>query len=403
MLVHWIWLATRQGLSKQALYELIRQCGDPEAVYRASEEALRTVPGVTNKGLASVKEKALEPSYEILNHCRENEIHLLTLEDEKYPRRLRGIQDPPILLFYRGSLPNWEAQPVIGAVGTRHCSQYGIRSGQRLGEQLTLCGGCVVSGMAEGIDTAVLRGVLAAKGSPVIFLAGGVDVIYPAENRSLYQEILTCGGCVLSEQPPGVKPSRWRFPVRNRLISGISNAVLVVEAPEKSGALITARHALNQGRQVYVVPGPIDVESCQGTNALLKTGAQIAQNGWDILVSCQDRYPGLRDRTKEAAGTLIFGVEPAAAEKKTVRKSSNEKKVIDNGRKQPYIDVEKKAAVRSPAEQAIVSQLLSGPRLTDAVIYECGLSKSEALAAMTMLELQGVVHRLPGNLMALNE
>ena len=403
MLVHWIWLATRQGLSKQVLYELVRQFGNPEEVYRASEEALRAVSDISPKGLASLQEKTLQNSEKILDHCREHEIQLLTLSDENYPQRLLGICDPPILLFYRGSLPDWEAQPIIGAVGTRNCSQYGLRSAQRLGQQLSLCGGCVASGMAEGIDTAVLRGVLAAKGSPVIFLAGGVDVIYPAENRSLYQEILDVGGCVLSEQPPGVKHGRWLFPIRNRLISGISNGVLVVEAPEKSGALITARHALKQGRQVYAVPGLIDEESCQGSNGLLKTGGQMAQSGWDILQPYQDRYPGLRDRTKETTAAPISGDEPVASVKKTVRKRSNEKKVIDNGRNQPYIDVEKKAAVRTPAEQAIVAQLLSGPRLTDAVIYECGLSKSEALAAMTMLEIRGVVHRLPGNLMALNE
>ena len=403
MLVHWIWLATRQGLNKQAQYELIRRFGDPEEVYRTSEADLRAVSGMSAKGLASLKEKSLDQAKGILHHCRQNDIYLLTLEDELYPQRLRGIYDPPILLFYRGRLPDWEAQPIIGAVGTRYCSQYGIRSGQRLGQQLTHCGGCVASGIAEGIDAAILSGVLAAKGSPVVFLAGGVDVIYPAENRGLYQEILSCGGCIISEQPPGVKPVKWLFPIRNRLISGISNAVLVVEAPEQSGALITARHAMEQGREVYAVPGPIDAESCQGSNGLLKNGAQIAQSGWDILESYQDRYEGLQDRTKDCTTVRDPGVASLVHRKKTARKPSKVKKVIDNGSKPPYIDVEKKAAVRSPEEQAIVSQLLSGPRLTDAVINECGLSKGEALAAMTMLEIQGVLRRLPGNLMALNE
>lgn len=403
MLVHWIWLATRQGLSKHTSYELVQRFGDPEEVYRATEEKLRAVPGMPPKGLASLNEKSLDRSREILHHCRQNAIHLLTLKDMGYPRRLLGIYDPPILLFYRGSLPDWEAQPIIGAVGTRYCSQYGIRSGQRLGEQLSRCGGCVASGIAEGIDTAILSGVLAAKGLPVVFLAGGVDVIYPAENRGLYQEILNCGGCVISEQPPGVKPVKWLFPVRNRLISGISNAVLVVEAPERSGALITARHAMEQGREVYVVPGPIDAESCQGSNALLKTGAQMAQSGWDILEPYQDLYQDLQDRTKETVSAPIPGVVPATPKEKTARKPSKEKKVIDNSSKPPYIDVEKNAAARSPGEQAIVRQLLSGPRLTDAVINECGIPKGEALAAMTMLEIQGVLRRLPGNLVALNE
>ena len=403
MLVHWIWLATRQGLNKITQYELVQRFGDPEEVHRASEEAFRGITGLTPKGLASLKEKSLDQSRGILTHCRQNEIQLLTIKDDGYPQRLRGTYDPPILLFYRGSLPNWEAQPFIGAVGTRSCSQYGIRSGQRLGEQLTHCGGCVASGIAEGVDAAILRGVLAAKGAPVVFLAGGVDVIYPAENRSLYHEILNCGGCILSEQPPGVKPVKWLFPVRNRLISGISNAVLVVEAPEQSGALITARHAMEQGREVFVVPGLIDAESCQGSNALLKNGAQIAQSGWDILEPFQDHFECLQNRIKDCTGNPNHGANTIVHHEKTARKPSKEKKVIDNSSKPPYIDVEKNAAVRTPAERAIVSRLLSGPRLTDAVINECGLSKSEALAVMTMLEIQGVVRRLPGNLIALNE
>ena len=387
MLEHWIWLATRQGLNKRKQYEFLQRFGDPEAIYHASGE----LPP------ASFADKSLEEAHNILNRCREKDIHPLTLGDERYPKRLRSIYDPPVLLYYRGSLPDWEAQPIIGAVGTRSCSEYGIRSGEKLGYELTRCGGCVVSGMAEGIDTAILTGILKAEGTPVIFLASGVDVIYPAENRSLYNEILSRGGCVLSEQPPETKPFRGHFPIRNRLISGISNAVLVVEAPGKSGALITARHAMEQGREVYAVPGPIDSETCKGSNALLKEGARIAQSGWDILESYAGRYEGIQDRTAAPKTDKDFTL----SREKTAHFRSKEKKVIDNRGKPPYIDVEKKPG--SPQEQAIVAQLLNGPRLTDAVINECGLPKGEALAVMTMLEIRGVLRRLPGNLIAINE
>lgn len=403
MLVHWIWLATRQGLNKRTQYELIQRFGDPEELFRASKESLMTVPGMTRKAMTSLKEQSLDEAREILSLCRQKDIHLLTFGDAGYPRRLLGVYDPPILLYYRGKLPDWEARPIIGAVGTRKCSEYGIRSAKKLGYQLARCGGSVVSGMAEGIDAAILSGVLGAEGVPAIFLAGGVDVIYPVENRGLYNEILSHGGCVLSEQPPGTKPYRGYFPVRNRLISGISNAVLVVEAPEQSGALITARHAMEQGREIYAVPGPIDSETCKGSNALLKDGAQIAQSGWDILESYEGCYEGLQDRTGDLPTDLKSDANSVSHCEKAAHFPSKEKKGIDNSGKPPYIDVEKKPAVRTNQEQRIVDQLRSGPRLTDAVINECGLPKAEALAVMTMLEINGVLRRLPGNLMALNE
>lgn len=386
MLEYWIWLATRQGLNKRKQYELLQRFGDPEAVYRSFAQA-----------------EDLQQAQQILNRCHEQGIGLLTLEDPRYPQRLKGIYEPPLLLYYRGSLPDWEAKPVIGAVGTRRCSQYGLRCAHRMAQQLTLCGATVVSGMAEGIDTGVLNGALAAGGAPAVFLAGGVDMIYPAGNRGLYQQILNCGGCILSEQPPGVGHAKWLFPLRNRLISGISNGLLVVEAPEKSGALITARHAIEQGRAVFAVPGPIDAQSCSGSNALLQEGARIAQSGWDLLRDYQDQFEGLADRTESSGNILKNPVEMPLFQRKTSQYQPKVKKTIDKESKQLYSDLDKKPAAGTPQEQAIMDQLLSGPKLTDEVINDCALPKGEALAVMTLLEIKGAIRRLPGNLLALNE
>ena len=386
MLEYWIWLATRQGLNKRKQYELLQRFGDPEAVYRSFAQA-----------------EDLQQAQQILNRCREQGIWLLTLEDPRYPQRLKGIYEPPLVLYYRGSLPDWEAKPVIGAVGTRRCSHYGLRCAHRMAQQLTLCGATVVSGMAEGIDTGVLNGALAAGGAPAVFLAGGVDMIYPAGNRGLYQQILNCGGCILSEQPPGVGHAKWLFPLRNRLISGISNGLLVVEAPEKSGALITARHAMEQGRAVFAVPGPIDAQSCSGSNALLQEGARIAQSGWDLLRDYQDQFEGLADRTESSGNILKNPVEMPLFQRKTSQYQPKVKKTIDKESKQLYSDLDKKPAAGTPQEQAIMDQLLSGPKLTDEVINDCALPKGEALAVMTLLEIKGAIRRLPGNLLALNE
>jgi DNA processing protein len=386
MMEYWIWLATRQGLNKRKQYELLQRFGDPEAVYRSFAQA-----------------EDLKQAQQILNRCREQGIWLLTLEDPRYPQRLKGIYEPPLVLYYRGSLPDWEAKPVIGAVGTRSCSQYGLRCAHRMAQQLTLCGATVISGMAEGIDTGVLNGALAAGGAPAVFLAGGVDMIYPAGNRGLYQQILNCGGCILSEQPPGVGHAKWLFPLRNRLISGISNGLLVVEAPEKSGALITARHAIEQGRAVFAVPGPIDAQSCSGSNALLQEGARIAQSGWDLLRDYQDQFEGLADRTESSGNILKNPVEMPLFQRKTSQYQPKVKKTIDKESKQLYSDLDKKPAAGTPQEQAIMDQLLSGPKLTDEVINDCALPKGEALAVMTLLEIKGAIRRLPGNLLALNE
>ena len=388
MMEHWIWLTTRQGLNKKTKYQLIRSLGDPKQVYDASCHELQEV---TSKGMEALEEKDLTQAQQILAKCRNKGIKLLTIADPQYPQQLRGIWDPPLVLYYLGNLPDWNEKPVIGAVGTRSSSDYGLRAGEKLGYELSRGGAVVVSGMAEGVDAAVLKGVLSADGTPVVFLAGGVDVVYPVANSGLYRSVLT-QGCVLSEYPPGTKHQKWNFPQRNRLISGISQGVLVVEAPEKSGALITARHALEQGREVYGVPSPSDQSSGRGSNALLKNGATMAQEAWDILEHYQGSFRGLSKTCRN--------LEKQENASENLPKA---KKIIDNQGKQPYIDVEKKPAVHSPAEQAIIDQLCLGPRLTDEIINDCGLAKQEALAVMTMLEIRGLLRRLPGNLMTLNE
>ena len=391
MLVHWIWLATRQGLSERIKYELVHRYGDPEAVYQEPEPRL---PGISPAAAAALKDKALEQPRRILQECRQKGIGLLTLQDAAYPRRLKGIYDPPILLYYLGTLPDWEERPIIGAVGTRSCSDYGIRAGRKLGHQLLSCGGGIASGMAEGIDEAVLTGALDAGGTVAVFLAGGVDVVYPRQNRWLYDRILE-KGCILSEYPPGTGHMRWHFPVRNRLISGVSNGVLVVEAPEKSGALITARHAMEQGRDVFAVPGTIDSDSGQGSNQLIKDGAMIARSGWEILELYESVYPGVLHCNGERP--------PVEKAEKSLSRRIKEKKVIDNGENPPYSDVEKKPVEGTGQEQAILKQLLQGAKPADKVILDSGLPYGEALAAMTMLEIGGKLKRLPGNLLALNE
>ena len=243
MLLYWLWLANRPNVSDGVKCALMRQFSDPQDVYFASEEELRQVPGMTRQALEALKSRELEDGEKILEDCARLNIHVLTMKDHRYPRRLRGIYDAPLLLYYKGTLPEVDALASIGVVGTRKPSVYGLQMAQRMGAALADRGALVVSGLAKGIDGAAMMGALNQGVAAVGVLGCGADVVYPKSNRELFLQT-ECQGCILTEYAPGTPPHAWNFPRRNRIISGLSCGVVVVEAPEKSGALLTARMAL---------------------------------------------------------------------------------------------------------------------------------------------------------------
>ena len=409
MLVHWIWLSSRKELKERESVAVLRSFGDPESVYRATQQDYVGIPGITAKAITALMDKSLEESQKILRICAEKEIRVLTWQDAAYPSRLKGIIDPPLVLYYKGLLPNMEGKPLIGAVGTRSYSDYGMHMARQLGYQLSRGGILVVSGMADGIDAGVIGGALAAGGTTVGILGCGVDVVYPTSNHELYEGVLR-NGCLISEFPPGTRPYKWNFPKRNRLISGISNGVLVVEAPERSGALITARMAAEQGRDLFAVPGNADSPSCQGSNRLLRDGAFLVHNGEDILEYYRYQYPQLHTASMDADAEkalekMSVNTPPRKPRvvKKVTKTAQQEKKVIDNPAKQLYIDVDKIQPALTEQEKAIATQLTQGPLLTDEAVQRAGLSAAKAMSLLTMLEIKGVIRRLPGNLIALQE
>ena len=410
MIVHWIWLATRH-FSDRVKVELLHHFQDPETVYFADPELYRQVEDLTEEGLESLKDKDLSEANGILDDCHREELQILTYRDAAYPARLKNISDPPLVFYYKGRLPDFDGQPLIGVVGTRSASPYGLTAAKRLGYQIAACGGTVVSGMAYGIDGMAMRGALTAGGTVVGILGCGAEQIYPVSNRALFADTEKYG-CILSEFPPGTPPLARNFPRRNRIISGLSCGVLVVEAPEKSGALITARLAADQGRDVFVVPGNIDVPTFVGSNRLLRDGAIAVSHGWDIMSEYEARFPGkVRKNTegnrqqsypdemaesveaeKEAPKVAQKRVLPA---KKKLKKPTEEKKVIDKAESSPYSDLNDILPKLSPDEQNIVSAI-SGEVLVDDVIAATGLPVGKVLATLTLLEVKGVVKRLPG-------
>ncbi|MBE6923927.1 MAG: DNA-protecting protein DprA [Ruminococcaceae bacterium] len=405
MLLHWLWLATKNGMSDRKKMAILQCFGDPEDVFYA--ESYERIDGLTVDELALLQDKSITDAKRILAQCTDQDIHLLTYSDKEYPTRLKYIADPPLVLYYKGRLPDFNDAPVIGVVGTRDASPYGCSAARRMGYQLVKGGGLLVSGCAKGIDTMAMKGALEADGTPVGVLGCGVDVVYPASNRWLFAE-LERRGCLISEYPPETPPAKWNFPKRNRIISGMSCGVLVVEAPMRSGALITARQAAEQGRDVFVVPGNIDVETCAGSNAMLRDGAMAVSTGWDILSEYQAQYPGklgeiheVPEDSEPEKTVLLVAQKPVVPRRTGLLGKIKSKKIIDKKGSGPYSDVEKRLPPLTEEEQVIVNQLKQGQRLTDEVIAGCGLPSGRVLSVLTMLQVKGVIERLPGNRLAL--
>ncbi len=408
MLLHWLWLATRTGMGDRTKAALLEYFGSPEDIYFAPELELKRFENLSPAGVESMMDKDLGDCEKLVMQCRKKGIGILTMQDAAYPERLKNIPDPPPVLYYKGNLPDFDGNPVIGVVGTRKASVYGLNIAKRLGYQLGACGGLVVSGVASGIDGLAMKGALTAGGTVVGVLGCGADVVYPASNRGLYGDTERYG-CLLTEFPPGTPPLGKNFPRRNRIISGLSCGVLVVEAPEQSGALITAKLALDQGRDVFVVPSNIDSDTGRGSNALLREGATPVMTGWDILSEYAPLFPGkLR---KSSGGTSLEAdpeeqtAEPVTAsqrQKSPVKKPKKEpslKKTIDKKEITAYSDTKKTPAALNPAEEEIISQLRDGPKLLDDVIAEIGKVPGLVLATVTVLEVRGIVRRLPGRLL----
>lgn len=400
MLEHWLWLAHRPGINEHTKVLLLQYFGSPEGVYTAADCELTEIPGLTGAGRKSLADKSMEQYEAALMRCRRENIRILTYLDEEYPRRLKNIYNPPLVLYYKGTLPKFDGYPTIGVVGTRRCSAYGVSVAEKLGGEISSCGGTVVSGLADGIDAAAMSGALRV-GCPTVGVLGtGADIVYPAVNRALFAQVERCG-CLLSEFLPGTGAFKYNFPKRNRIISGLSVAVVIVEAPEKSGALYTARAALDEGRDVYVVPGNVDMPSFVGSNRLLKEGASPVSCGWDVMSEYTSLFP---DKIRKAecpepqqngAGQMQQAQDYTPKKKET--KPAARKKVVDNGTGETYIDLKTTAQGLCGEDQAIVNCLTGGEKLVDDVIAATGIPSGLLLRRLTMLELKGTVVRLPGN------
>ena len=393
MLLYWLWFHLLTGLTVSQKRALLEYFHDPEQLYRATESAYRTAVQLPEEGYTALSDKELKNARALAAECSQKRIGIVTIGDSGYPARLRQIPDAPLVLYYRGRLPNWEAYPAIGIVGTRKASGYGLQIAEKMGAQIAACGGMVVSGAADGIDSAAMKQAL-LQGGPVVGVLGfGADVVYPASSRKLFAQ-LEEKGCLISEYPPGTPGYKWNFPQRNRLISGISHGVLVVEAPERSGALITARHAMEQGREVFVVPGNINSDTSAGSNNLLREGATAVFEGYDILREYASRFSG---QIRKAEPKEI----PHIPEKVEDVPTKPAKKPIDNREVTQYSVLNSGAGTLTEEEKTLLSHLTPKIEGVDEVIARSGMETAKALSILTKLSLKGMVKHHPGKCISL--
>ncbi len=353
-------LALISGVGPRLRQALLDRFGDAESVLAAAPSDLRTVPGIGAKLCRAISRADDEVDVAaLLKICQENAVRILTDDEEPYPRLLKEIHDPPSVLFVRGAFEPRDAM-AIAIVGTRHATAYGLRQAERLGGSLARAGLTVVSGLARGVDAAAHRGALAAGGRTIAVLASGVLTIAPPEHKSLADEIAG-QGALISETPPQAAPKSGVFPQRNRLISGLTLGTIVVEAADRSGALITARHAMEQGREVFAVPGPVDSRASRGCHRLLRDGARLVESAEDVL---------------EELGPLVEGAE------------------TDDGR----IVLHPAELLLNELEQQVLSAVGTEPTSIDQVAIDTALPPHRVLAAISVLEMRHLLRRVSGNL-----
>ena len=283
---YWIALRFICGIGNVNYKNLINHFGDPEKIFHADHKDLGAVEGINKKAIDAILHfKPIPQIDRELDRAAAKGIRIIPFTSSEYPENLKNIYDPPPFLYVNGTFEKQDGN-AIAVVGSRYASEYGMKATQRITCDLTSCGITIISGMARGIDSCAHREALAGGGRTIAVLGSGVDVVYPPENRELYKRI-TAQGAVISEYPMGTKPNSYNFPGRNRIISALSLGVLVAEASQKSGSLITARYALEQGREVFATPGNIYSYKSRGTNDLLKRGAKVVQTAEDILEELQ--------------------------------------------------------------------------------------------------------------------
>lgn len=286
-LVYWIWLSLCCRPDSATFPSLLKKFDSAKAVYDATDKEISAALNPRSSDRSLLLKRELGRAEEILEFCQTRGVGILTYADEKYPSSLREIKTPPVLLYYRGVLPDFNSGVRIAIVGTRRVSDYGRKNAFNLAYDLAKSGATVVSGMAIGIDGVALGAAITAGAPTIAVIGSGIDVCYPKEHLTLAKNIVK-QGCIFTEYPPGTPPNRFNFPQRNRIVSGLCSSVVVIEGRERSGAVITAKYAGEYGRRVYALPGAVGSQNAEASNFLIKKGAALITSAEDVIKDYSD-------------------------------------------------------------------------------------------------------------------
>lgn len=389
-----LWLLAGLGAGNPKAHALIKSFGSLSAVYNASSKELEKHQRLTSEELARLERgRSLVEARQVIGFCLQNGVKILTVFDKVYPQKLLNITPCPLALFYRGTLFDFDDELCITIVGTRNMSQEGAKAARQMARDLAASGAVIVSGLARGIDSMAHIGALEAGGRTAAVIGNGIDVVYPPENRRLYSEIAE-RGLIMTEYLPGTPPYPHHFRVRNRLLSALSNGVLVAESGSRGGSLITVNWALEHGKDIFAMPGDVSRPQSEGTNALIKQGAKLVTRPSDVLEEYIYTHghkikPGTvknapPPRRRATVRRRDFAAEVASEPASYRTKTSEPAPSGDTG------------IVLSENEQKLL--LACGPEPLDAgaLAARSGVALAEALLALTKLELAGLVIQLPG-------
>lgn len=394
----WIRYQLAFGYGTTKGHKILSEAGHPATVFQQPAAKLARSGAFTQNELRRIREATEEKAWEILRFCDDYGCEVLTPEDPGYPQRLREIYGYPAALYVLGSLEGLDDCLAIGMVGTRASTGYGDRAARTIARELAEKGAVIVSGMARGIDTASHVAALQAAGRTIAVMGCGIDQVYPPENAHLKMEIVRCGGAVVTEFPPGSQPLPRHFPIRNRVISGLSNGIVVVEGGRRSGSLITANHAFAQNRDVFAVPGSIFSDACAGSNFLLRQHAKAVDSVESILEEYQHliQWEPVEAPEKNNLQAPSFSFEESG--KNGYNVGQQPQGAAEAPQKEEPVAVQQPLPAYLSGNQQQIHSLLSDGQLrtTDAIASESGLSIPAVLSALTQMELLGLVEARPG-------
>lgn len=389
---YWIWL--QQCLGEGARFkEIIEDFGSAENLYNSNIIEWKQSPALTISQVERLQKFELDVADKIINICKDNNWDIISFDDEAYPKRLKEIPNPPAVLYVDGKLINVDDYVAISIVGTRKASTYALKSAYIMAKGVSECGAVVVSGGALGVDASAHKGALSANGYTIAVLGCGLGYDYLQANQELRSQIIFQGGALITEYPPFVKPTRVSFPMRNRIISGLSLGTLVVEAGVKSGSLITAQYANEQNRDVYAIPASIFDYNFQGTNKLILDGATVAVNPSVLIANYAERYSTLDMNKAKTVRELVDEITPRDANAPESPQVTFEKITKDRAEAVKRQDT---ALELKDNERLIYGVMSQGLMSIDEIADKANVDTKKVLIALTSLEMKKLVESASG-------